>query len=68
MKLAQTSQDGTNIGTVFIEVVVKKGNAEVAVRGLQMSNVIISSYEVSGGRVGAPEESMSLDFSRIQFT
>jgi type VI protein secretion system component Hcp len=64
-KLAQAASEGTNIGTVFILVVQRKGSDEVAMLGYRMNNVSLSSYATSSGRPEAAQESITLNFNGI---
>lgn len=58
---------GTDLGTVIITLVQNDGAAVIPLMTYTLSNVLVSSISVGGGGGGIPTESISLNFSKIQW-
>src|ERR1051325_9864919 len=58
---------GTDIGTVVITLLQNDGDKTIPLMTYTLANVLVSSISVGGGGGGIPTESISLNFSKINW-
>lgn len=66
-KLFFTCASGRHIPAVQIEITTNRGENEELYLRYKLTDVLISSYQVSGDGGSTPTESLSLNFTKIEY-